>query len=83
PGFASAQLSPILGLGQAGQQAGEAAAHKKNAPDPSIRGVLVFHGAEGGTRTHTLLRAADFESEQESLRHNGFVTISAPQTTIY
>lgn len=22
----------------------------KNAPDPSIRGVLVFHGAEGGTR---------------------------------
>src|SRR6476660_8802381 len=24
--------------------------------------VKLFHGAEGGTRTHTLLRAADFES---------------------
>ncbi|WP_313642307.1 hypothetical protein [Stenotrophomonas sp.] len=48
---------------------------KKKAPE-----CLFFLGAEGGTRTHTLLRAADFESEQERRRTNGFGAICVPQS---
>src|SRR5688500_8515945 len=39
--------------------------HARSGPKqkgPSLAAKPLFSGAEGGTRTHTLLRAADFES---------------------
>ena len=43
---------------------------RDSTKNPQLRGFMYFYdvakrqfGAEGGTRTHTLLRASDFESD--------------------
>ena len=44
----------------------------KTTPSSSLMSTRNSHGAGGGTRTHTLLRASDFKSETSaisSLRH--------------